>query len=61
MNLRKKPMALGMTIGILGSTAVGILVNIITGDGAVWAWATPVGVAVGAALGAGWDREGRDE
>lgn len=43
----------GMVIGILISTLIALIVNLITGDSSVWTYMIPIGVAMGAAIGAG--------
>ncbi len=48
-----KFVGIGAALGALLGGLVGLVVYLITGDSAVWAWAIPVGVAVGAAIGAG--------
>lgn len=43
----------GMVLGIFIGAAIALLVQLITGDGLIWSWAIPVGLACGLAVGAG--------
>lgn len=43
----------GMVLGVVFGTAVALIVSLITGDGSIWSWAIPVGLATGLAIGAG--------
>jgi hypothetical protein len=43
----------GMTLGIIAAALISLLVNAITGNGDIWSWSIPVGLAVGLAIGAG--------
>lgn len=43
----------GMALGAFAGALVALLVNLMTGDPAVWTWAIPVGLASGLAIGGG--------
>ncbi len=52
-NNKKLNAGKGMTLGIVISAAVALVVQLVTGDGSIWSWAIPVGLATGLAIGAG--------
>jgi hypothetical protein len=43
----------GMALGVMGAAFIALVVSLITGNHEIWAWAIPVGIAVGLAIGAG--------
>ncbi len=43
----------GMALGAIVAAIIALVVQLITHDSSVWTWATPVGIAVGLAIGAG--------
>lgn len=43
----------GMAAGAIVGALVALVVNVVTGNADVWAWAIPVGLASGLALGSG--------
>lgn len=43
----------GMALGAILAAVVALLVNLVTGDTSIWAWAIPLGIALGVAVGAG--------
>ncbi len=52
-NNKKLNAGKGMTLGIVISAAVALVVQLLTGDGSIWSWAIPVGLATGLAVSAG--------
>jgi hypothetical protein len=46
----------GMAGGVIVGALIALIVSAITGDQSIWAWAIPVGLASGLAVGAGRDR-----
>jgi hypothetical protein len=48
----------GMGGGVIVGALIALIVSTITGDQSVWAWAIPVGLASGLAVGAG---KGQDQ
>lgn len=51
----------GMALGTAIATVIALVVQVTTGDGAVWAYVIPIGVAMGAAIGAGATAKPREE
>lgn len=51
----------GMVSGILIAALIAVIVSSITGEQAIWAWAIPVGLAVGLAIGAGHAQQTQEE
>lgn len=47
----------GMAFGVLVGAFIALIVSFTTGDSSVWAWAIPVGLATGLAIGAGLAQE----
>jgi threonine/homoserine efflux transporter RhtA len=47
----------GMAGGVIIAALIALLVSALTGDQSIWAWAIPVGLAVGLAVGAGSDKK----
>ncbi len=43
----------GMTAGVIVGALVALVVNVVTGNADVWAWAIPVGLASGLAISSG--------
>lgn len=43
----------GTALGVIIASAVALIVSTLTGDDSVWAWAIPLGIASGLAIGAG--------
>ena len=43
----------GMALGAIIAVLVALLINWLTGNGDIWAWAIPIGVAIGLAVGNG--------
>ncbi len=43
----------GMAAGAIFGALVALVVNVVTGSAEVWAWAVPVGLASGLAIGGG--------
>jgi hypothetical protein len=56
-NLMNKKLQLnagtGMALGVITAALISILINAITSSSDIWAWAIPVGIASGLAIGAG--------
>ena len=40
-----------MGMGTLISAAIALIVQVLTGNGSIWSWAIPVGLATGLAIG----------
>lgn len=51
----------GMAMGVLISAAMALVVQVITGDGSVWSWAIPVGLATGLAIGTAGTKKNNSE
>lgn len=51
--LQRRGKRLLITGVILGYAALALLVNVLTGDGSVWAYMLPIGIASATAIGAG--------
>jgi hypothetical protein len=43
----------GMVLGIITAVLISLVVTLLTGNGDIWLWSIPVGVAGGLAVGAG--------
>lgn len=52
---------MGMALGALAAAIIALIVQLTTGDGTIWVWAIPLGVAVGFAIGAGAARRATDK
>lgn len=60
-NNKKLNAGTGMALGIFISTIVALLVHLLTGDGTIWSWAIPFGVATGLAVGAGHEAASKEK
>ena len=54
-------MGTGTALGVTIASLIAFVVSLITGDDTVWTWAVPLGIAVGAAIGAGGDNQRKQE
>jgi hypothetical protein len=46
----------GMALGAVVAAIIALVVQVATGNGSIWAFAIPLGIAVGLAIGAGANR-----
>ncbi|MCA9959531.1 MAG: hypothetical protein R3E31_21065 [Chloroflexota bacterium] len=44
----------GMVLGIVIAALMSIVINLLTGSSSIWLWSIPFGLAVGLAIGAGY-------
>lgn len=52
-NPQRSTAGIGMAVGAVAGAIVALVVQLATGDPRVWAYAIPIGVAAGVAIGAG--------